>query len=86
MVLFVQILIYGVLVFVKDDADSCLFAGRSILMDKGILYMEMLVVLQGLRLTAADGMQWIIIESDSMEVVKILNKESDPPWNLINLV
>lgn len=48
MVLFVQILIYGVLVFVKDDADSCLFAGRSFLMDKGILYMEMFVVLQGL--------------------------------------
>lgn len=42
-------------------------------------------MLQGLRLAAA-GLRNIAIESDSMEVVKTLNKESDPSWNQINLV
>ncbi|URE02607.1 hypothetical protein MUK42_02062, partial [Musa troglodytarum] len=36
--------------------------GRSFLMDKGILYMEIFVVLQGLRLTAADGTGYCFLD------------------------
>lgn len=39
-------------------------------------------MLQGLRLAAAGaGLRNIAIESDSVEVAKTLNKESDPSWN-----
>ena len=44
--------------------------------------MEMFAMLQGLRLAAAGaGLRNIAIESDSVEVVKTVNKESDPSWN-----
>lgn len=46
----------------------------------------MFAVRDGFRLAANEGMQSIVMETNSMIVVKILNKALEPSWNLINVI
>lgn len=47
---------------------------------------KMFAVRDGFRLAANEGMQSIVMETNSMIVVKILNKALEPSWNLINVI
>ncbi|XP_043705445.1 uncharacterized protein LOC122655307 [Telopea speciosissima] len=71
---------------IRNDKGSIIVAVSEPLQFASILQGEALAIRHGLILSISEGVEWLQVESDNQQVIRLINSDSPPPFEIASIV